>query len=285
MPLVETLPYSPWRERGGVVDGEFRWRLGARPLDLANWIEFGSDADGPAGWIAEKATVLDAHHATAFAAIDGIEAEGSEVADALVDHLATHAPDRNRALDPTLHPLEAVSRLVPEDLLVMVERDGQLVFGGGSVCFPNRWHLPSKLGLTMSEVHSPVSRLNNQLEQGVDSFLNRLRPGRSFWRLGWGIIDVPDGYTPPDGSGPARPNDPQPVDLFVRVERETLRRFPNTNCVLFTIRTYIAPMRSVLADQESAVALAAALRAMTSDVREYKDLIALADPLAAVLLV
>jgi hypothetical protein len=283
VPLVSTLPYAPWCERGGVVDGEFRWRLGARPLDVANWIEFGPDADGPTGWIAEKAAVLDAHHNTAFAVLDGIEAEGSEVADALVDYLATSAPDRNRTLDPTLHPLEAASRIVPEDLLVMVERDGQLVFGGGSVCFPNRWHLPPKLGQTLAEVHSPVARLNGQLEQGVDSFLERLRPDRSFWRLGWGIIDVPDGYMPPDGTGPARPVDPQPTDLFVRVERETLRRFPNTNCVLFTIRTYIAPVTSVLADEDSAAALAAALTAMTSDVRDYKDLIALADPLAATL--
>lgn len=283
MPLVETLPYAPWRERGAVVDGEFRWRLGARPLDLAHWIEFGADADGPTGWIVEKATVLKTHHDTAFAVLDGIEAEGHEVADALVDHLATHAPDRNRTLDSTLHPLEAGSRLVPEDLLVMVERDGQLLFGGGSVCFPNRWHLPSKLGRTLADVHSPVARLNEQLEQGVESFLDRLRPDRSFWRLGWGIIDVPDGYAPPDETGPARPAGPHPADLFVRVERETLRRLPNTNCVLFTIRTYISPVTSVLGDKDSSAALASALAAMTSDVRDYKDLITLADPLAAAL--
>jgi hypothetical protein len=283
VPLVLTLPYAPWRERGGVVNGEFRWRLGVRPLDLANWIEFGPDADGPTGWIAEKAKVLDAHHDTAFAVLDGVEPEANEIAGALIDHLAIHAPGRSRTLDPNLHPLEAASRLVPEDLVLMVERAGRLVFGGGAVCFPNRWDLPSKLGRTMAEVHAPVSRLNDQLESGVDSFLDRLRPERSFWRLGWGIIDVPDGYTPPDGTGPTRPVDPQPTDLFVRVERETLRRFPHTNCVLFTIRTYVAPVVSVLTDGASSAALSAAISAMANDVRDYKDLVTLADPLAATL--
>ncbi len=63
----------------------------------------------------------------------------------------------------------------------------------------------------------------------------------------------------------------------MRVERETLRRFPRTGCVLFTIRTYIAPIASVADDPESAAALAAAVEAMATDVRGYKDLIDLGE--------
>lgn len=273
------MPYAPWSERGSIRHGEFRWRLGVRPLDLANWIEFGPDCDGPDGWLAEKQRVLADHASTAFAVLDGIDDEASEVADAVVAHLGEHSPDRPRGIDVSLHPLDAAARLVPEDLALMVERDGRLVFGGGSICFPNRWDLASKLGATMAEVHEPVARLNDQLETAVDDFLSRLKPERSFWRLGWGILDVPDGYTPLDGTGPARPESPAPSELFVRVERETLRRFPETRCVLFTIRTYVAPLRSVAGDAVSAAALGAALDAMTDDVRGYKDLLELAGPL------
>ena len=283
VPIVDSLPYAPWSERGSVVDGEFRWRLGVRPLELAHWIEFGADADGPRGWLAEKQRVLDEHHSTAFAAIDGIEPAATEVATAIVDHLAEWAPDRRRDLDPSMHPLEAASRLVPEDLVLMVERDGQLVFGGGSVCFPNRWDLRSKLGQTMSAVHAPVSGLNAQLETNIDQFLERLRPDRPFWRLGWGIIDVAEGYTPSDGTGPDRPVDPQPREMFVRVERETLRRFPGTGCVLFTIRTYVASLGSIEPGAASAASMAAALEAMPEGIRGYKDLLDLADQIAAAL--
>ena len=283
VPLVAELPYSPWRERGSVVEGEFRWRLGVRPLEVRDWIEIGPDAEGPDGWIAEKARLLTEHHRTVFGALDGIEPESQEVADALVDHLRVRWPDRfsRVTLDTGPHPLEAASRLVPEDLVLMVERDGRLVFGGGSVCFPNRWDLASKLGGSMAEVHAPVARLNATLEPEVDRFLDRLRPERSFWRLGWGIIDVSDGYTPADGTGAPRPIDPHVSELFVRVERETLRRFPQTGCVLFTIRTYIASIASMARDPESAAALATAVAAMPDDVRGYKDLTDLGDAVAS----
>ncbi len=269
VPLVDDLPYTPWRERGSVVDGEFRWRLGVRPLDLRDWIELGPDADGPEGWIAQKAFLLAQHRDTVFAALDDVEAESREVGDAVVEHLRSRWPDRfgDAELDPGLHPLEAASRLVPEDLVLMVERDGRLVFGAGSVCFPNRWDLASKIGRSMAEVHAPVARLNETLENEVDRFLDRLRPDRPFWRLGWGIIDVDDGYTPADGTGPTRPTAPDASELFVRVERETLRRFPQTGCVLFTIRTYVAALTSVAPDAQ----LASSLAAMSDDVRRYKD--------------
>ncbi len=275
--MVDPLPYTPWTDRGSVAGGTFRWRLGARPLDLANWIEFGDDADGPDGWLAEKQRILADHHDTAFAVIDGIEPEASEVAATIVEHLATHTPDRARHLDHALHPLDAASRLVPEDLALMVERDGRLVFGGGSVCFPNRWDLRSKLGLSLAEVHAPVSGLNEQLEANIDRFLERLHPDRPFWRLGWGIIDVADGYTPADGTGPARPEAPHPSELYVRVERETLRRFERTGCVLFTIRTYVAPITQVRTDSDVASSLGVSLAAMPTGIREYKDLLTLAD--------
>ena len=281
--MVAELPYTPWRERGSIVDGEFRWRLGVRPLDVRDWIEFGSDAEGPDGWIAQKSRLLAEHRDTVFGALDGVDSASEEVAAALVDHLRWRWPERfgDARLDSALHPLEAASRMVPEDLVLMVERNGQLVFGGGSVCFPNRWDLASKLGRSMAEVHAPVARLNATLEPEVDRFLDRLRPERPFWRLGWGVIDVAEGYTPADGTGGTRPVDPDVSELFVRVERETLRRFPQTGCVLFTIRTYIAPIASVADDPESAAAVAAAVAAMSADVRGYKDLTELGDAVTA----
>jgi hypothetical protein len=253
-----------------VVDGEFRWRLGARPLDLADWFEFGPDADGPDGWIEQKSSIFAEHRGQVFVAPRDADPECREVADAISGHLAVQAPDRPSVLDETLHPLEAASRLVPDDLVLMVERDGQLRFGAGSVCFPNRWDLPSKVGLTMADVHAPVARLNDQLETNVERFLDRLEPDRSFWRLGWGMIDVADGFAPPRPSSPA-PADRSTVESYVRVERETLRRMPTTRCVLFTIRTYIAPLATVLADEGSSSALSAAVDAMPDDIRVYKD--------------
>jgi hypothetical protein len=58
--------------------------------------------------------------------------------------------------------------------------------------------------------------------------------------------------------------------LFLRVERETLRRFPETECVLFTIRTYIRPLSHLVERPEDARRLADALSQLPDDVRDYK---------------
>jgi dimethylamine monooxygenase subunit A len=264
--MTSAPPYRPY------VGGSFRWRLGLRPLDLADWIEFGDDADIQ---LAEKERVCAEHHDTTFAVIDGIESEAAEVFDALVGHLRQWCPDRAAAvgsLPAGLHPLDAAGRLVQEDLALLVERDGQLVFGGGSICFPNRWDLRSKLGRSMAEVHAPVARLNDQLAEPIDRFFERLTPERSFWRLGWGVIDTDALYQPLDGTADPRPHAPAPHELHLRVERETLRRFATTHCVLFTIRTHLTPITAVRADAGEARRLADAIEAFPHDVAGYKQL-------------
>ena len=269
---VEPAPYLPFMD-GPTPPGSdgFRWRLGVRPLDLHDWIELGPDADTA---IEAKTRLMTDHPDTVFAVLDDqVEREGVEVADALVDHLRLRWPDRfgDVAVDPTLHPLDGAARLVPEDLVVLVERDGELVFGGGSVCFPNRWDLRSKLGLTMAGVHQPVDGLNEQLEGPIDRFFDRLTPERSYWRLGWGIVDTADWYAPVDGTAAARPTAPAPAQFHLRVERETLRRLPVTGCVLFTIRTYVTPIPAIRSDVETAARLADSVESLPSDVRNYKD--------------
>jgi dimethylamine monooxygenase subunit A len=271
----QTIPHRPF------VGGPFRWRLGLRPLDLADWIEIRADHDAQ---MAAKASVLADHHDTAVVVADHVVPESTEVLETLVSHLRERFPERYAHVEPdwSLHPLDAAGRLVQEDLVLMVERDGRLVVGGGSVCFPNRWDLRSKLGCTMAEVHEPVARLNAQLAAPIDSVLARLRPERSFWRLGWGVLDTGELYQAVDGTAPARPRAATPgvdaVDhlsldqIHLRVERETLRRFPRTGCVLFTIRTHIATLRQVADHPADAALLAEAIAAMPADVAGYKQL-------------
>lgn len=276
---VASPPYLPFMDGPAPTDAaSFRWRLGVRPLDLRDWIELGADSDAA---IAAKRRLMAEYPRTVFAVLDDVEPESTEIAEALVTHLRLRWPERygDAQVDPALHPLDAAARLVPEDLVLLVERDEKLVFGGGSVCFPNRWDLCSKLGLSMAGVHAPVSKLNEQLEAPIDSFFDRLTPQRSFWRLGWGILDTPDWYTPIDGTAAARSPEPSPDEHFLRVERETLRRFPSTNCVLFTIRTYVAPIALVASDVDVASRLADSLAALPDDVMAYKDVVTIADAL------
>jgi dimethylamine monooxygenase subunit A len=265
---VRRPPYEPWRETSGV----FRWRLGVRPLDMADWIEIDEHHGDE---IAAKARIMATNAATALVALDDAEPECAEVADALAAHLRQRFPEQfaGLELDASLHPLDAIARQVQEDLVVMAERDGRMVFVAGSVCFPNRWDLRSKLGRTMSEVHEPVALLNEQLEGVIDDVLRRLSPDRPMWRLGWGVIDTDDLYQPLDGTAAPRPVDAPPAAHHLRIERETLTRHPNTGCILFTIRTHQMPLPDLrLVDAASAAALADAIASMPDPIGDYKQL-------------
>ncbi|HEX4983821.1 MAG TPA: DUF3445 domain-containing protein [Ilumatobacteraceae bacterium] len=298
--------------------GAFRWRLGLRALDEADWIQIGPAYERD---LAAKRDVLTRHPSTVLSFLPGIEDEASEVLRALLHHLTRRWPEWFTLGDGSItnhrtgeqfvlgdlggavgggavrHPLDTAGRLVQEDLVVLVERTEGLVVGGGSVCFPNRWDLSSKLGLRLAEVHAPVSRLNDQLGGSVDTFFDRLSPDRGFWRLGWSVLDNGALYQPTDGTAPSI--DPLAIDplpsigdadpyvdgaadgrvgerLFLRVERETFRRFPDTRCVLFTLRTYVRPLAHLATRPSDAGRLAAALRAMPADVADYKKVAELA---------
>ena len=168
--------------------------------------------------------------------------------------------------------------------MVLVERPEGLVVGGGSVCFPNRWDLTSKLGLRLADVHAPVSRLNDQLGGSVDTFFERLRPDRSFWRLGWSVLDTGELYQPTNGTAP-------PVDPLPRVDRAS-RDGPASDCSSASSarRSAGSPTRGACCSRcaptygrsptsprrpDDARRLAEALQAMPPDVADYKKVAAL----------
>ncbi|HWL43090.1 MAG TPA: DUF3445 domain-containing protein [Ilumatobacter sp.] len=256
------------------LDGKpapFRWRLGLRPLDLADWLQVTEHYDHE---VALKHRYSDEFPDTTLRFLDGVEAEAQEVLDAIVDRLRAHDPERFGHLtdDPGgRHPLDAAGRLVQEDLVLLVERDDGLVCGGGSVCFPNRWDLNSKVGQTMAEVHAPVAQLNEQLESPIDKFMDRLEPDRSFWRLGYSLIETDELYQATDGTAAPERSDVPPEHWWLRVERETLRRFPATRCILFTIHSYLTRL-SDLAGTDDGAQLATAIEAMPDDVLDYKSI-------------
>ena len=271
------------------VAGPFRWRLGLRPLDEREWLEI--DSPDTEAQMAEKYRVLAEHHPTAVAVLDDVTEESIEIRQAIVEHLGATFPEhlaryRSTSTEVTgaaaagksleagaMHPLEEAARLVTEDLAILVERDGRLVFGGGVVCFPNRWDLRSKLGLSLDAVHAPVARLNEQLADPIDRFFERLTPDRGYWRLGWGVLDTAELYQAVDGTAAPRPGAAVALDdVHVRVERETLRRFGRTGVVLFTIRTHLTPLAEIRSDPAHAALLAEAVAALPEDVAGYKQL-------------
>ena len=256
------------------VDGKpFALTMGLRALDINNWIEVDQHFDSE---MARKRDLLATKHNQVFAALPEGLTGSQETLDMLVEYLPTHFPELYPSgieVDSSLHPLEAASLLVQEDLVVMSPRDGGWVLTAACVCFPSRWDLTEKLGKDLFEIHMPVPDYNNRIGAATNTMFGKFTADRPVWRINWTVLDTDELYLP---SGASR-REHTPVDAhefanstYFRTERQTLRVLPSGD-VLFTIRTYVDSLASIDARYpEFREQLGSTLATVSPDMRGYK---------------
>lgn len=158
--------------------------------------------------------------------------------------------------------LEAAARAVWEDMCLLQTVPDEAVYRliGAAVAFPTDWSPADKLGLPLTALHAPIHGYEGQLASGVDHFMASLKPGRIFGRCNWFVAPTPalrwrDGRTA--GEAFAGVGDKNAGDrLFVRCERQTLRRLPQTGAILFTIGIYVTPLAQLTPENAARLALA-----------------------------
>lgn len=278
--------------------GAFRQAMGLMALKPQDWIEI----DGKyAADMAEKRRLLAERRDEVFAALPEAGPAARELLDLLTDHLLARFPDRfsrgGSAVQATatgavvdlerLHPLDAAGRLVQEDLCLMQPGPDGYRLTAASLCFPTRWRLSEKIGRPMAAIHTPVPYYAEKLERPVDRFFERLKADKPVWRLNWSLTDDPNlfqptGHSRPDvDTGIARDN--AGTRVFLRIERQTLRRLPETGAICFGIRIYQNPVGDLKAEPETAKRLAAAVRQLPDSVLHYKSVNVFREPLLAYL--
>jgi hypothetical protein len=265
--VSEPVDYVPLDERG--------WRLavGLRPLEPANWLEVDDLRDAE---LALKAELLAERRDVVVATRPGGDAPSAELLAEVQSWLATHHPELARSVDPGEHPVVAASRLIQEDLCVLVKSDAWRL-EAACVCFPSRWRLAAKIGATLDEIHGPVPGYGDELSRPTTSVFDRLRPERPYWRLNWTLLDDATLHQP-EG---ARDTVKGPVaGWFFRVERQTIRCLPETGAVVFTIRTYVQSLGDVMARHDGfATNLLRALDGAPPSTSAYKGWRGVADAL------
>ena len=233
--------------------------MGTRPLEEISWLLPDEHRERD---LAEKASLLAARHDEVFAALDS-PAVGAASAEVL--QLVQAATGQTG--EGGTHSLDTAGRLVQEDLCLLVLRDGGPHLDAASLCFPSYWRLRDKLGRPLAEVHGPVAHYGEELAARVDRFLHRLRPGRTVWRRNWSIHDDPAYFLP--APGPALAVEP-PRGLWLRSERQTLRRLTTPDTVLFTIRTQQVPLAALGSRPDVAHRMAAAIASWSPEQIAYK---------------
>ena len=135
-----------------------------------------------------------------------------------------------------------------EDLCLLTKREGEEVYRliGAAAAWPSDWHPAEKIGLPLRALHAPIAGYEEQLATGVDRFMETLRPGPIYARCNWFIAAtgerrwLPD--RPPQEAFAHVTAENAGETLFVRSERQTLRRLPQTGAILFGIGIYVEPL-------------------------------------------
>jgi hypothetical protein len=165
---------------------------------------------------------------------------------------------------------------VQEDLCLMQHVDGAWRLTAASVCFPTRWRLADKMGQPLDVIHDPVPGLRDRLANPMGRFFDRMKVARPVWRINWSLIDDEALYQP-KGHG-RRQADPTITPenagerVWLRVERQTLRRLAESDAILFTIRIHRWPLARLAALPEAAERLRLAIETMPAQMQGYKSL-------------
>ena len=257
------------------VGDQFRHRMGTKPLEVTRWLP--SDEE-TALTIAMKRELLRNRRDEVVGLLDGGDDAAEEAAKFIAEFCGV--PLHARGIDA----LVEASLLVADDIVVMQPKsveDGeqQLVVVAGVVCSPSRWSIQTKLGSNMMAVHAPVPQYAEQVGNAVDTTLPRLRVDQPMVRSNWTIEDHCALFQP---VAPRKPLVQDPTQLWIRIERQTLRALPQTGGSMFTIRTYQQPITEYVArGKDVATTLYSLVKRLPDDVAKYKSLLHYRDALLA----
>lgn len=176
---------------------------------------------------------------------------------------------------PYLSLFDALCSQVQEDVAIC-QLDGDKDWVSAlHLCAPNHWAASDKVGHTFQSIHEIVPGMEPMMPRYFNMLQSIVQKG-PFTRFACGISsdirlnhhpEAPKGINQNEWEGRAFEDS---ANLYVRVERQNLIGFPETNAFLFTIRTFFYKLTSLNDDEGSA--LLAALESMSPESAAYKGL-------------
>jgi len=178
-----------------------------------------------------------------------------------------------------LEPLDFIGRHVQEDLILLIQKDGELYMDAGQLCFPANWSLAFNLGMSFTELHHPIPGFkNNDLMKRIRDFLLKIEDGAPWVRTNWQMMAgnrLDTSLETFHDWGQARKHvTKENVGEFVhlRVEVQKLFRLPRTHSILFSIHTHLLSLEAFADNVEWAKQFAAILEELPSYIYEYKGI-------------
>ncbi|WP_010197657.1 heme-dependent oxidative N-demethylase family protein [Bacillus sp. m3-13] len=176
-------------------------------------------------------------------------------------------------------PLDFIGRHVQEDLILMLQRDGDLYLDAGQLCFPANWSLAFNHGMSFKNIHFPIPGFKEEgLDERILQFLLRLEAGNPWGRKNWSLMAgnrMDTSLESFDVWGKDRKKvtlDNAGEFVHLRVEVQKLYRLPRSHAILFTIHTHLLPLEKLIEITEWRRQFYQILRELPSHIAEYKGI-------------
>ncbi|MBY6189063.1 DUF3445 domain-containing protein [Microbulbifer agarilyticus] len=184
-----------------------------------------------------------------------------------------HWPGVESALAST-SPLRHAGCWIADDVCLLLPGEGGYRLVAAYLAAPSYWRLEEKIGRPLNQIHAPVPGFQHKLAGQMARFFDHLKPEYPVWRSNWSVVDSPallqrgeDTVSLQEAEGAGSEQ-----SLYLRIERQSLRRLPDTGAVVFTIRVMTNPLEDLLAIEGGLSALAAAVAQMSPEEGRYKSL-------------
>jgi hypothetical protein len=246
--------------------------------------------------VREKQRLLDERRDQVFQARpDTVQAQ-AELAELVSGFLQQKYPQAYERQGNTLHihpagisldmpayeeaPLELAARIAQEDFVIMRKGPQGYYMAAAAVCFPSTWVLADKFGKAIADIHQPVPGFGRGTRPAsvIDRIFDNLKCGQPVERCNWSFYEVPDLFHAERHSSHTRWQESGDGFLlagWLRAERQTLMRLPESGDVVFTIRITVDAMAELLRHpqrNEIAQRLCSHLESMDVDELAYKGL-------------
>ena len=252
--------------------------LGLRHGTMAEWLAVDDDLSI---FHAHKLQQIGSHRSEVIAVLPESELAQKEFCRLLLTHLTERHGERYTINDHDLltrdgrlkwplpaTDLQSCCLWIQEDICLLQALNDEYVLTAASVCSPSNWRLSEKIGKALGAIHDPVPGYGDTLHARTNRLLHNLSKDKVIIRYNWSVQAGNELCWRPELYPAQEPEEP-----YWRVERQTLRRLPETGAVVFGIRIFLESFTKVESRKPGFTAtLREIIERLPEEQRRYKGL-------------
>ena len=260
-------------------------RIGLKPINEENWLEIDDKFKNE---INLKKSLLSSKKKEVLQSSSDSQAAQEELLELITNHLEEYHSDKYDfdgkiihvkatkesidLLSKELVPIETASLLVQEDLILMNPRGDKFYLEAASLSAPSHWSLTDKFSKNLMNIHEGVPSYKEKIGNRVNQIFNKLPTDKILERLNWSLFDSPNLFQPVRNTTHVKIKKKIVEELYLRVERQTIRKLPVHGSIVFTIRVHVDPLLSISKNHDLLNGLDLAIKNLPQEMKDYKSI-------------